>query len=174
MLKFFLKRFKKEPPQGTSTVSSTPKVILTQACLHGVQQCLLKDTQRQHEGITYLFGRTDGEITIAVSATTPAAHTTYGSFEVSSISMAKVVRSAAKLNLQIVAQVHTHPGAAYHSKGDEEGARIKYNGYVSIVLPNYGKHLPSLEGAAIYIYQNHQGFISLQLSDIAIAPEIVL
>jgi proteasome lid subunit RPN8/RPN11 len=173
MFKHFFQRLKKSPAKTTAALPPTAKVILTQACLRAIKQCLLHDTQRKHEGITYLLGRTNGSITLAVTATTPEAHTTHGSFEVSSVAMAQIVRSAAKLNLQVVAQVHTHPGDAFHSQGDEEGARNKYNGYVSIVLPNYGRNLPSLEGAAIYIYQDNQGFIQLHLDEVTIAPEIV-
>jgi hypothetical protein len=66
--------------------------------------------------------------------------------------MAAGVRTATNLGLQIVAQVHTHPGTAYHSDGDVEGTRIRYTGYSSIVLPDYGRHLPSLTGAAVYVF----------------------
>lgn len=174
MLRHFLQRLTSHGRvKTTASTPPAPKVILTQGCLHAIKQCLLHEIQREHEGITYLLGRTNGSITLAVTATTPEAHTTYGSFEVSSVAMAQIVRSAAKLNLQVVAQVHTHPGLAFHSQGDEEGARIKYNGYVSIVLPSYGRHLPRLEGAAIYIFQDNQGFIPLQLEEVTIAPEII-
>lgn len=173
MLKHLLQRLRKEPIKATATIPHAAKVILTQGCLRAIQQCLLNDVQREHEGITYLLGRTNGSITLAVTATIPEAYTTYGSFEVSPIAMSRIVRSAANLNLQVVAQVHTHPSLAFHSQGDEDGARIKYNGYVSIVLPDYGKRLPSLEGAAIYIFQDKQGFVQLTLDDVTITPEVV-
>src|SRR5262245_40859733 len=115
-----------------------PKVLLTEACLAGIANGLRGTTAACHEGIVYLLGRTDGETTLAVTAVRPAARTTRGSFDVDSVAMARVVRSAADLTLHVVGQVHTHPGGAAHSDGDVAGARMKYPGYVSIVLPHYG------------------------------------
>jgi proteasome lid subunit RPN8/RPN11 len=68
--------------------------------------------------------------------------------------MAGVVRKANDAGLQVIGQIHTHPRQAYHSDGDEDGAGIAYDGYVSIVFLNYGRQLPSLSGAAIYFYRN--------------------
>jgi proteasome lid subunit RPN8/RPN11 len=79
----------------------------------------------------------------------PTATTTAGSFNVSAIAMATVVRSAANLGLAVVGQVHTHPRQAFHSEGDFDGMRIRYPGYVSIVLPNYGRLFPKWTGAEI-------------------------
>ncbi|MEP1075188.1 Mov34/MPN/PAD-1 family protein [Leptolyngbya sp. PL-A3] len=174
MMKWLLQGLKRQRILASSAPQTSPKLILTEVCLRAIRQCLLPEIERKHEGITYLLGRTNGCITIAATAVRPEAQTTSGSFEVASLAMARVVRCAAKLNLQVVAQVHTHPTIAFHSKGDEEGARIKYNGYASIVLPDYGQHLPSLKDAAVYIFQDAQGFVLLSLGDITIAPEIVL
>jgi hypothetical protein len=43
------------------------------------------------------------------------------------------------LRLQILAQVHGHPGDwVGHSAGDNRGAFMAYEGYYSVVVPNYG------------------------------------
>ena len=39
--------------------------------------------------------------------------------------------------LRIAAQVHTHPGRAYHSKVDDEWAFVRHEGALSLVLPNF-------------------------------------
>ena len=91
-----------------------------------------------------------------VGAIRPESHATIGSFNVSSVAMARVVRAANDIGLQVVGQVHTHPKLAYHSGGDDDGARIVYDGYISIVVPGYGRELPSLRGAAIYSYRGHK------------------
>jgi proteasome lid subunit RPN8/RPN11 len=105
------------------------------------------------EGIAYLLGQTDGATTLVVGTIRPESRTTPGSFSVSSVAMARIVRRANDLGLQVVGQVHSHPGQACHSAGDDEGARISYDGYVSIVVPDYGRRLPSLAGAAVYFYR---------------------
>ena len=54
--------------------------------------------------------------------------------------------------LQVVGQLHTHPGEAHHSAGDLEGMRIRYPGYFSIVVPDYGSQLPSFKHAHILMW----------------------
>jgi proteasome lid subunit RPN8/RPN11 len=84
--------------------------------------------------------------------------------------MAACVRAAARHRLQVVAQVHTHPRQAFHSEGDVEGARIRYPGYASIVLPDYGDRLPSLEGAAAFVF-TRSSWVDVKASDVILVPD---
>ena len=149
---------------------STPKLLMTEACLSHLRAALAPEIQRGHEGIVYLLGRTDGTVTWAVSVFRPEAETTRGSFLVDSRAMAAGVRAAARFGLQMVAQVHTHPGIAFHSDGDVEGARIRYVGYSSLVIPAYGRNLPSLDGVAIHMFVRDQRWVQLGSSDLLIIP----
>jgi proteasome lid subunit RPN8/RPN11 len=115
---------------------------------------MVEEIEIGFEGIAYLFGLTNGATTVVIGAMRPEARTTPGSFEVSSVAMARVVRKANEAGLQVVGQIHTHPHQAFHSGGDEDGARIAYDGYVSIVVPDYGRHLPSLTAAAVYFFRS--------------------
>lgn len=121
------------------------------------------------EGVCYLLGRTTAETTIAISAIRPDAKVTKGSFHVESVSMIRVVRVASKFGMQVAGQAHTHPELAYHSKGDVDGARIAYTGYVSMVLPNYGRLLPSLDGSATYRFENGD-FVRIDSSEVVSVP----
>lgn len=145
------------------------RVIFTESCLNGMRSCMAPEIELGHEGIAYLLGLTNGDSTVIVAAIRPESHTTVGSFNVSSVAMARVVRTANNVGLQVVGQVHTHPGSAYHSGGDDDGARIAYDGYVSIVVPDYGRELPSLRGAAVYSYRHHKfsrlGAKALKITD---------
>ena len=153
------------------TPSITPRcLILTEVSIQTVAILLEPACMRQHEGIVYLFGRSDGRTTIVLGALRPAANTTAGSFEVTSRSMAPIVRWVVGHRLQVVGQVHTHPGKAYHSDGDLRGARIRYNGYTSIVLPSYGRDLPKLQGCDVCMFDFDVGFVSLPRSEIVIVP----
>lgn len=147
-----------------------PKLLITQACVDALHACLSSEIRKGHEGIAYLLGRTDGTVTLAVSAFRPKAKTTPGSFHVEPVAMAVCVRTAARLGLQIVAQVHTHPGVAYHSDGDVEGARIRYIGYASVVLPDYGRRLPHLDEAAVYVFCGNRGWTELDVAEVVIVP----
>jgi proteasome lid subunit RPN8/RPN11 len=150
--------------------SPLPRLLLAESCLMALSDCMAPEMRRRHEGVAYLLGQTNGTVTLAISALRPQAVTTRGSFSVSTPAMAQVVRVATKLGLQVVGQVHSHPGLAYHSDGDVEGARIAYRGFVSIVLPDYGSRLPALDGAAVYMFQGDLGFADILPEHVGIIP----
>jgi proteasome lid subunit RPN8/RPN11 len=134
-----------------------------------VRAGLAPEVRRGHEGIVYVLGRTDGFVTLAVAVFRPQARTTPGSFYVSADAMAPCVTAASSLNLQVVGQIHSHPGQAYHSGGDVEGARIRYMGYASIVVPNYGRSLPDLNGVTAYMWRTGEWRL-LTDADLVIIP----
>ena len=147
-----------------------PRLILTEPSVLGLRSCMEPEIRRGNEGIAYLLGQSDGTTTLIVSVIRPEAQTTSGSFFVSSLAMAPTVRAAARLGLQVAGQAHTHPGNAYHSDGDEKGARIAYSGYVSVVLPNYGRNLPRLDGAVAFLFRSGSGFMPIDPKRITVVP----
>lgn len=168
----WFRRLRQPKPAYRPAVPPRPRrVVLTAACRDALRTVLEPDIARRHEGILYLIGRTDGFMSLAIAGFRPRAQTTRGSFHVQAPAMRQVVEAANGSGLQVVGQLHTHPGQAFHSDGDEEGARIRFSGFVSIVLPDYGMHLPSFEGAAIYIYSaGERRFLELQPADLVILP----
>lgn len=52
--------------------------------------------------------------------------------------------------LRLVAQLHSHPGRAYHSKTDDDYPIMTTLGGFSIVVPNFAAGIPALENCAIY------------------------
>ena len=147
-----------------------PRLILTEPSVAALQSCMEPEIRQGQEGIAYLLGQSDGTTTLIAAAIRPQARTTRGSFAVASPAMAQIVRAAVSLGLQVAGQVHTHPGKAYHSAGDEKGARIAYRGYVSIVLPDYGRRLPALDGAAAYMFRTGSSFVPVDSDRITIVP----
>lgn len=150
---FSLRQFSRPTNYRTLTSPGAVRVILAESSLLGIRDCIADATERQHEGIAYLYGKADGETTLIAGAIRPEASTTAGSFQVASIAMARIVRKISAAGLQLVGQAHSHPRDAFHSRGDEDGANIAYDGFVSIVFPDYGVYLPSLERAAVYIFR---------------------
>jgi hypothetical protein len=151
-----------------------PVVILTESCQRAIARCLDESRTRKHEGVCLLLGTTDGTTAICVATVRPEAQTTYGSFRISALEMARVVNIATELRLQIVGQVHTHPKGARHSEGDEDGANIRYVGFVSIVVPDYGVSLPDLVGSAVYVFTRQHRWEQLPFSSILIVPDLTL
>lgn len=168
-LRDLLRRFF-SPAPTYRLAAPQPKLILTGACLDALSAGLGPSLDRRHEGIAYLLGRSDGIVTLATTVFVPAARTTRGSFFVEPRSMAACMQAAAAYELQVVAQVHTHPGQAYHSDGDVEGAKIRYAGYASVVLPDYGARLPRLDDAAVYVWTAAGCWSELAKDDVIIIP----
>ncbi|HLY61030.1 MAG TPA: Mov34/MPN/PAD-1 family protein [Terriglobia bacterium] len=48
-------------------------------------------------------------------------------------------RKLAASGLRLIAQVHSHPSEAYHSKADDRYAIITADGGLSLVVPNFGR-----------------------------------
>jgi len=95
---------------------------------------------RPHEGVAYWAGRRAGHECFITTCIAPTAKTTYGSFDTSSHANAKVVMYLAAAGLELLGQVHSHPGACVdHSDGDDEYALMPYEGFLSVVVPHHGR-----------------------------------
>jgi len=49
----------------------------------------------------------------------------------------------------VKAQIHTHPGPAFHSETDDRWPIVSQAGFLSIVIPDFATGTPSLDGAWI-------------------------
>lgn len=148
--------------------SELPRLILTEPSVAALRFCMEPEIRKGREGIVYLLGQSCEMTTLVVSVIRPHARRTCRSFEVGSTAMARVVRKSANLGIHLVGQAHTHPKDAYHSKGDEKGARIAYTGYVSIVFPDYGRRLPALDGMAAYMFEPDENFTRIDTERIIV------
>ena len=137
-------------------------VVMTVECRDHLEEQLSEGTRQGHEGVIYFLGLTTGTTTVALWGMLPKTVSTPGSFDVSASEMRKVVQAASASGLQVVGQLHTHPGQAYHSDGDLEGMKNRYPGYFSIVVPQYGAYLPSFQEAHTLMWTN-DGFREVNL-----------
>ena len=58
---------------------------------------------------------------------------------VTSETLFQVNRMLAEHRLRLIAQVHSHPGAAYHSSADDRFAIVTEEGGLSLVVPDFGR-----------------------------------
>jgi proteasome lid subunit RPN8/RPN11 len=150
----------------------TKRALLAEYVPAAIQHCIQTEITLGHEGMAYLYGQTNGETTVVLGAIRPEARTTVGSFDVASPAVARVVRKITDAGLQLVGQAHSHPGAAYHSEGDEIGARIAYEGFISIVVPDYGRRLPEVDGWAMFFFRDRE-FHQLTSADVRGIPKVL-
>ena len=60
-------------------------------------------------------------------------------FYIPPVSMRHLMGHLRERKLKVVAQVHTHPGEAFHSEADDEWAIIRHRGALSLVLPRFAE-----------------------------------
>jgi len=111
--------------------------------------------RKRHEGIAYWAGVATGSAWVITTVLAPEAVTTAGSYKTTAPDNAQVVGEVNRLRLQILAQIHGHPGDwVDHSLGDDEGAFMPYEGFYSLVLPRYGcQGMLPLSKCGVHRYQ---------------------
>ena len=70
-----------------------------------------------------------------------------GGYEVDPLWINELWLDLASRQQTIRAQVHTHPGAAYHSSTDDDFALVHTPGYLSLVIPDFARGAISLQGS---------------------------
>jgi hypothetical protein len=111
----------------------------------------------EHEGIVYWGGIETHEGAVGLVALSPVAATTWGSFQTDADAHAGLVSHLARLNLTLVAQIHSHPGEwVDHSDGDDVGALVRFPGFWSIVVPRFARE-GMLEPARLGIHLFQDG-----------------
>lgn len=85
---------------------------------------------------------------------------------VSSETMLEISRECQRRGIGLIAQVHSHPGRAYHSDADDRYAIVTTNGGFSLVVPNYGACQPHIPAWAVYRLCGRD-WIEMNLSEVA-------
>lgn len=67
----------------------------------------------------------------------PEQHCRRDQFYIPPASMVALMLTLGRTRSKIVAQIHTHPGKAYHSEADAAWAIIRHRGALSLVLPQF-------------------------------------
>ena len=94
----------------------------------------------QSEGLIYWGGTIGGVGETMVTSLLKLNHTPQGgTVRPTSQEMRMLLRTLRQRDEKLVAQIHSHPGDAFHSLGDSQHATSYHQGFISIVLPNFGK-----------------------------------
>ncbi len=111
----------------------------------------LKSAGRQaSERFVLWLGRpTEGIIQIE-TIWVPEQESGFDFFKIPEHAMQALLVELRKLRLMVAAQVHTHPGRAFHSRADDRGAIIRHTGALSLVLPCFGLVLSSAMQPCLY------------------------
>lgn len=91
----------------------------------------------RNECVVYWIGRSGSAMVDALEH--PVHRRSFGEYEVDSSWLTAFWFRLVREERQVLAQVHTHPGAAFHSPTDDAHPIVHQAGFTSIVIPNFAK-----------------------------------
>lgn len=129
-------------------------IHLPKSCAYEALAWLYKAGRRNVEGVALWAGVRDGDSFIIKRTIIPEQNA--GSFEDGLIYVVKgeeLHRIALELfdsGMQLIAQIHSHPGEAYHSQTDDAYPIVTVKGGISVVVPNFAEGGLNLRDWAVY------------------------
>jgi len=147
-------RVRKVTREGTTRNVFIPRVVLDRTA------CFLRQMGEEgKEGMVFWGGVEvpQGPIFVTTCFVPQISRASPGSVTINTPEGAKVISEARRRGLEIVAQVHSHPGSAFHSSTDDECAFSYSKRFLSIVVPNFGRDgMEPLTICCIMSYEGHK------------------
>ena len=110
--------------------------------------------RRGSEGLVYIGGVVAGD-EMVITSLYRLGHEAQGDCVIVTAEEARwLVRTLRGRDEKLVGQIHSHRFAAGHSPGDDQYATSFHAGYLSIVVPNFGRGVTSLDQCAVLEYRN--------------------
>ncbi|MGX9182208.1 Mov34/MPN/PAD-1 family protein [Mesorhizobium sp. BHbdii] len=129
-------------------------VVLPQHCVSKVQAHLRSVGRQGHEGMGLWVGDQQGQYFNVTEAVIPAQRHVRTSDGICVIVPADELHRLNvwlyKRGLKLLAQIHSHPGRAYHSTTDDAYAIATTVGCLSLVVPNFAREPFDLARIAAY------------------------
>lgn len=124
-------------------------------CVAEVYEHLRKVGIKKFEGVALWAGRATSETSFDVITTIIPKQTAYNHehgllYTVDGEELYQINVWLYKNKLTLISQIHSHPGAAYHSDTDDAFPIVAVNGGVSIVIPDFGFGDISVSDWAVY------------------------
>lgn len=120
------------------TLSNINKIIVSEDILNDTFSFLQKYGKLQLESHALWVGKKEGNTFQITDVWYPEQENTSISYEVSEDDEFRINLRLHNENLTIIAQIHTHPGEAFHSCTDNEGSALSLPGSLSVVIPDFG------------------------------------
>ena len=115
-----------------------------------------------HEGIVLWLGQRAEDHIQVTDAYQPIHTSKSDMFHITPAGMNALHNELRNRRSMVAAQVHTHPGRAYHSKADDRWAIIRHVGALSLVLPHFALDTTVetfLETAKVYRFSENGSWL---------------
>lgn len=121
-------------------------LLLTKGVLEQAFEHLRQCGAGRRECVVYLTGPVDQAD--VVDAVVHPRHTAGpAGYDLDSAAIAELWRDLVSVGRSIRVQVHTHPGAAFHSSRDDALALVHTPGFLSLVIPSFALGPVGFDGA---------------------------
>jgi hypothetical protein len=132
----------------------TSQVLVPQAVVVGTLQVLRDFGKRRCEGLVLWVGRVIAKTATVEDIIVPPQRAVENEegigYFVEPGALFKLNQALSESKQQLIAQVHSHPGRAFHSDADDRYAIVTAEGGFSLVVPNFGDAPADLNKWAIY------------------------
>lgn len=113
------------------------RLLVGRAILRTTLEALQVPGRAGREGVVLWLGEPSQEALRVAKVHVPAQHATNDMFKIPRASVMALLDLVGSTGLSVVAQVHTHPMAAFHSTADDTWAIVRHEGALSVVLPRF-------------------------------------
>ena len=96
-------------------------------------------------------------------------------FRIPPAAMKDLMGHLRRTRLHVAAQVHSHPGRAFHSQADDEWAIVRHRGALSLVVPRFGAGTTVanfMDQTAIYRLSDDDRWVAVPDEDVPQAMEL--
>lgn len=145
------------------------RVQLPRSCAQAAINWLYKAGTRQVEGVALFAGTRDGNTFIIKRTIIPEQEA--GDIEggliyvVDGKELHRISLELFDSGLQLFAQIHSHPGMAYHSETDDAYPIVTVVGGISIVVPNFARGGVNIAEWAVYKLLPETGWTDLKTDE---------
>ncbi len=125
-----------------SPLRQVRQVIVTREVVDVTMETLRMYGARECEGLVLWLGIIENDLAKVQVALTPPQESVSSErgvgYFVTGDTLFQLNKTLSEMGLRLIAQVHSHPGEAYHSEADDRYAIVTAEGGFSLVVPNFG------------------------------------
>lgn len=114
------------------------RVTVSQAHIETSIRAFRKAGEDDAECVVLWLGKRTATGLIVMEVYRPLQQAGADFFHIPDEGMTALMARLRELRGMVVAQVHSHPHAAFHSKADDEWAIVRHEGALSLVVPDFG------------------------------------
>jgi Prokaryotic homologs of the JAB domain len=150
-------------------LSDVRRVILTPAVIQATLRTLQEFGAQSKEGLVLWLGKIEPGQAQVLRVLIPKQNSISDEdgvgYFVTGETLFRLNQALAETGLRLIAQIHSHPGDAYHSHTDDRYAIVTAEGGLSLVVPDFGQAPADLTSWAVYRL-GQRGWQELDLEEI--------